>query len=87
MDHLDDGRQNRMSIRERAARFPREQHESRPQSFATIVSAMVDELLHERESAPKLIVENALGFCQFRRDGSIHRRQSTPAFANADRRL
>ena len=87
VDHLDDRRQDGMSLRDQAARFSGKENESRAQPFASIVGAMIDELLHERESTPQLMLKNALSLGKVRRDGSVQRRQSAAVFPKVDQWL
>ena len=81
VDHLDDRRQHGVILGQRAARLPREQHERRPQPLALKIGTVVDQMLHERESAAELVLKDPLGRGQLRRDRLVERRQAAPGFA------
>ncbi len=68
VDHLDHRCQDRMALRDRPARPPRQQQQGWPQPLPLIVAAVIDQLLHERESAPKLVLEDPFGLCELGAD-------------------
>ena len=71
VDHLDDGRQNGMCIRQTdRTPCPKSRTRAGRSRFPSKVGAVVDQLLHERESAAQLVLKDPLGLGQLRRDGA-----------------
>ena len=64
VDHLDDRREHAVRRRQAPAGAAREQHQGRPQSLPLEVGAVVDQVLHERETAAQLLLEDPLGIGQ-----------------------
>ncbi len=61
------------ALGDRAAGPPRQEDQRRPQPLAVIVGAVIDELLHEREPASQLVLEDPLGLGEL---GAIGRNRS-----------
>jgi len=65
VDHLDDGCQYGMSTRDRSAGTAGKEQERWPQPFPLVIAAVVDQILHEREKTPELVLEDLFSFCKF----------------------
>jgi hypothetical protein len=68
VNHLDDRRQNRMSGCHRAARPSRQEQKRGAQPLPLVIATVIDQTLHKRESAAKLVLENSLGVCKLGTD-------------------
>src|SRR5208283_350924 len=74
-----------MRAGDRAACPRRQEQQGWTQSLALIVTAMINELLNERELTPKLMPENTFGLCEFASDRSEQVCKCAPSVLNFER--
>src|SRR5271157_866449 len=70
---------------DRAACPRRQEQQGWTQSLALIVTAMINELLNERELTPKLMPENTFGLCELASDRSEQVCKCAPSVLNFER--
>ena len=75
MNHLHDGRENGMRRVEASAGLAAEKNQGGAKSLAAKVGAVIDKLLHERESARQLLLENPFRLLEFASDRRVGRCQ------------